>query len=193
MDYYRCFRSSIQRRLIEEAKMTPVLISLVREDIPAVKELIADVVLEFYADLDFLPKTRPALLAHYEAVGYLKDIDDFETEYAGANGLFLVLKDASGVIGCGGLRRISADQGELVRLWLRKEARGRGYGGMLVREILAASDRIGYREVLLDTSKRCVAAVALFRKSGFREVPKYKESLADVFMGRTGYGLSAKQ
>jgi GNAT superfamily N-acetyltransferase len=162
----------------------PILATLRHEDIPAVKDLIADVVLEFYADLDFLPKTRSGLLAHYEAVGYLKDIDGFESEYAEADGLFLVLKDASGVVGCGGLRRISADQGELVRLWLRKEARGRGYGGLLVRKILEASERIGYREVLLDTSKRCVAALALFRKSGFREVPKYKESIGEVFMGR---------
>lgn len=163
----------------------PVMALLCREDIPAVKDLIADVVMEFYGDLDSLPKTRSTLLAHYHAVGYLKDIDCFGTEYAGADGLFLVLKDASGVIGCGGLRRISADRGELVRLWLRKEARGRGYGGKLVREILEASDRIGYREVLLDTSKRCVAAIALFQKSGFREVPKYKESLGDIFLGRT--------
>jgi ribosomal protein S18 acetylase RimI-like enzyme len=164
--------------------MTPVLVPLVRGEIPAVKDLIADVVMEFYADLDFLPKTRSALLAHYETIGYLQDIDGFETEYAPANGLFLVLKDASGVVGCAGLRRFSDDQGELVRLWLRKEARGRGYGGMLVRRILEASDRIGYREILLDTSKRCVAAIALFRKSGFRDVPQYKESIADVFMGR---------
>ncbi|MEO6097650.1 MAG: GNAT family N-acetyltransferase [Fibrobacteria bacterium] len=170
--------------LLEPIAPFPVMASLRRADIPAVKGLIADVVLEFYADLDFLPKTRSGLLAHYDAVGYLQDIDAFETEYAEANGLFLVLQDASGVIGCGGLRRISADQGELVRLWLRKEARGRGYGGMLVREILVASDRIGYREVLLDTSKRCVAAISLFRKSGFHEVPKYKESIGDVFMGK---------
>jgi ribosomal protein S18 acetylase RimI-like enzyme len=169
---------------LEPIEAAPSLVPLRREDIPSVKNLIADVVIEFYADLDFLPNTRAALLAHYDSIGYLKDIDGFELEYAEPHGLFLVLKDASGVIGCGGLRRFSADQGELVRLWLRKEARGRGYGGMLVRELLAAADRIGYRETLLETSKRCIAAIALFRKSGFRDVPKYKESIGDVFMNR---------
>lgn len=46
------------------------LVPLTRGDIPAVKALIAEVVLEFYGDLDFLPKTVPALLAHYETIGY---------------------------------------------------------------------------------------------------------------------------
>lgn len=160
----------------------PTLDPLARGDIAAVKALIADVVLEFYSDLEFLPKTRDGLLGYYDSTGYLSDIDGFETEYAPGNGVFLVLRDADGIHGCGGLRRHGGDQGELVRLWLRKESRGRGWGAMILGELLRRGAEIGYREILLDTSHRCMAAMSLFRKNGFSECPKYKESIGEVFM-----------
>ena len=155
-----------------------------REDIAAVKTLIADVVLELYSDLEFLPKGRQGLLDYYGKTGYLSDIDGFEREYSPENGALLILRGPEGVLGCGGLRRLGVDQGELVRLWLRKETRGRGWGARLLAELLRRGAEIGYREILLDTSHRCVAAISLFRKNGFTECPKYKESIADVYMRR---------
>ena len=44
--------------------------------VPAVKALIAEAVLEFYGDLDFLPKDRDGLPRHYGQTGYLRDLDD---------------------------------------------------------------------------------------------------------------------
>ena len=167
-----------RRPLIPE----PVLEPMTRGDVAAVKALIADGVLEFYSDLDFLPKDRQGLLDYYDRIGYLSDIDRFETEYAPGNGAFLVLRGAEGIQGCGGLRRLNEDQGELVRLWLRKESRGRGWGAGILGGLLRLGADIGHREILLDTSHRCVAAISLFRKNGFAECPKYKESIGDVFM-----------
>jgi hypothetical protein len=101
---------------------------MTHRDVAAVKALIADVVLEFHSDLDFLSKDRQGLLDYYDKTGYLSDIDGFKREYAPENGAFLILRGADGIQGCGGLRRHGGDQGELVRLWLRKESRGRGWG-----------------------------------------------------------------
>jgi GNAT superfamily N-acetyltransferase len=162
----------------------PVLEPMTRGDVAEVKALIADGVLELYSDLDFLPKNRQSLLDYYDGTGYLSDVDGFETEYAPGNGVFLVIRGVEGIQGCGGLRRHGGEQGELVRLWLRKESRGRGLGAMILGELLRRSAEIGYREILLDTSHRCVAAISLFRKNGFAECPKYKESIADVYMHR---------
>ena len=153
-----------------------------KEDVPGVKDLIADVVLELYGDVDFLPKTGPELLQHYGRIGYLKDIENFETEYGPGNGVFFVLRGAGGLCGCGGIRRIGSDQGELTRLWLRKDARKMGYGRKIFEALIQAAGQIGFREVYLDTSARCVDALRLFRANGFEDCPKYKESIGDIFL-----------
>ena len=163
----------------------PILEPLRREDLAKVKDLIADGVLELYADLDFLPKTRPELLAHYDRIGYLADLDAFEREYGEGDGAFLVLKDAAGVQGCGGVHRLEGSRGELARLWLRREARGKGWGERIIAELFRRAAAIGYRELYLDTSHRCTAALALFRKHGFRECERYKESIGDIYMKKS--------
>ena len=155
---------------------------MTREDLSKTKELIADVVLEFYGDLEFLPKTRIGLLEHYERIGYLSDLDKFQTVYAPSDGCFLVLKNSDGIFGCGGIRRLENNHGELVRLWLRKEIRKRGYGRMIFESLLKKCEEVGFDEVYLDTSNRCTEAIKLFRQNGFNDCHKYKESIGDVFM-----------
>jgi ribosomal protein S18 acetylase RimI-like enzyme len=146
--------------------------------------LIAEVVLEFYADLDWLPKTLPDLLKHYENSGYLHDIDDYQTTYSADAGAFFVLIQGEQVVGCGGLRRLNATDGELVRLWLKKEKRKMGLGRMLFANLMKAAEDRGYARVFLDTSSRCVDAIALFRRNGFVDCAPYKQSIGEVFMCR---------
>jgi len=61
---------------------------LTDEAVPNVKALIADAVLEFYGDLEFLPKDRDGLLLHYERTGYLRDLDDLPRYTALATAYF---------------------------------------------------------------------------------------------------------
>jgi GNAT superfamily N-acetyltransferase len=166
-------------------RILPIPVPLTGDQVQAAKELIAEVVLEFYSDSDFLPKTRDALLLHYEKTGYLDDLTRFETVYAKENGAFLILKNATGLIGCGGLSRLDGSKGELVRLWMKKEFRGKGLGRAIFDRLMRTAEPLGYDEVYLDTSHRCEAAVTLFRKNGFVECPPYKESLGDLFMRKS--------
>lgn len=165
-----------------DPSLIPIPVPLTADQVQAAKELIAEVVLEFYSDVDFLPKTRAALLLHYEKTGYLDDLTHFASVYAKENGAFLILRNTSGLIGCGGLSRLDGSKGELVRLWLKKEFRGKGLGRAIFDRLMRTAEALGYREVFLDTSHRCEAAVALFRKNGFAACPPYKESIADLFM-----------
>jgi putative acetyltransferase len=97
-----------------------------------------------------------------------------------------VLKDAAGTVqGCGGLGRLAEGRGELARLWLRPDMRGRRWGSGILAELLRRAAELGYREVLLDTSHRCTAALALFRKNGFFECGRHKESIGDIYMMKT--------
>lgn len=162
--------------------MNPALLSLEDIHLAQVRALIADGVLEFYSDLDFLPNTRPGLLEYYERTGYLDDLKRFREEYRPPQGTFFVLQDKGHTVGCGGVRRLGGQAGELVRLWLRPEVRGRGWGRTLVLELLTSARQLGFSELYLDTSRRCVAAVRLFERNGFQPCPPYKESVGEVFL-----------
>jgi GNAT superfamily N-acetyltransferase len=157
---------------------------LTDEAVPEVKDLIAEAVLEFYGDLDFLPKDREGLLRHYERTGYLRDLDEHATEYGHGNGIFLILKEDGMVIGCGGLRRLAAGDAELVRLWLRRDRRKLGLGRTVFERLLEKAAALGYARIFLDTSHRCADAVRLFRRNGFIDCAPYKESIGEVFLCR---------
>lgn len=87
-------------------------------------------------------------------------------------------------MGCGGLRRLNQEEGELVRLWLRKSIRKQGHGRKIFEALMKVAEESGYSRVYLDTSNRCVDAIGLFRKNGFVDCAKYKESIGDVFLCR---------
>ena len=94
-------------------------------DLEAAKRVIATVVLEYYFDGRYTPDE---LLVHYEKSGYLADLDRLEEEYDGRRGMLLGAFDGESVVGTGGVRQFDADTGELVRLWLLRDFRGRGIG-----------------------------------------------------------------
>jgi putative acetyltransferase len=154
------------------------------ETIPEVKALIAGAVLEFYGDLEFLPKTVPELLRYYGTTGYLDDLDAHASVYSGRDGIFLAASENGTVVGCGGIRRLDASNAELVRLWFSKEWRGKGLGRMLFDRLMLTAADFGFKGIHLDTSFRCADALRLFRRNGFGDCPKYKESIADVFLYR---------
>ena len=60
--------------------------------------------------------------------------------------------------------------------------RGRGLGRQMAEQLLTFASEHGYLRVRLDTSDKCTDAVALFRKLGFREIDRYKESPTTLFM-----------
>src|SRR5688572_18561021 len=136
-----------------------------RVDLDAAKRVIATVVLEYYFDGRYTPDE---LLARYEKTGYLADLDSLEKEYDGHRGILLGVFDGDTVVGTGGVRQFDADTGELVRLWLLQDFRGRGIGRGIAEALLQFARSTRWQCVRLDTSYHCKEAVALFRKLGFR-------------------------
>ncbi len=59
------------------------------------------------------------------------------------------------------------------RLYVAPGGRGLGVGRALVAAVLAAAERIGYREMRLDTLPGMTAAIALYRATGFGPVAPY--------------------
>lgn len=92
-------------------------------------------------------------------------------------GIFLVVfDDEDAPVGCGGVRMLSDDRGEIKHLWLDLSARGRGWGRTLLIELEARAVGLGARVVVLDTNATLEAAQALYRTSGYDEIERYNDN-----------------
>ena len=105
-------------------------------------------------------------------------------KYAPPHGrLFLAYLDdeAVGVIA---LRMIDKDKCELKRLYVKKEARGKGIARMLVEKLIAEAKAIGYKTMYLDSLPQLEDAIALYRKIGFSDTERYNRSPCEntIFM-----------
>jgi GNAT superfamily N-acetyltransferase len=105
-------------------------------------------------------------------------------DFVAPNGVFLVVEDVDlddepADVGCGGIRRIESGEAGLVRfevkhLWLKPFLRRRGFGRVLLNELerRAVSD-FGAEELVLDTNDSLEAAGALYRNSGYVDIPPF--------------------
>ena len=98
--------------------------------------------------------------------------------YDAPAGALLIAVDAHGDhLGCIGLKAFGKDGAcEMKRLFVAPEGRGRGVGQALIAAIVGAAERIGYREMLLDTLPTMEGAIRLYEAAGFRQVPAYYET-----------------
>jgi len=135
--------------------------------------------------LSFLEQTFLALGRRFVPDGKDADIRDIDQVYLENRGSFFVaVMDArSEIHGCVGVRQLSTEFCELKRLYLAPEYRGLGIGRALCDHAIADARRLGYRFLRLDTTADSRAALALFNKLGFCEIPRYNsDPFAEIFM-----------
>jgi GNAT superfamily N-acetyltransferase len=96
-----------------------------------------------------------------------------DDDFVRPRGAFLVATAGPQALGCGGVRRLSETVGEVKRLFVRRPARGSGVGRTLLAGIEAVAGELGVVELRLDTMGREAAALALFRSTGWEEIPDY--------------------
>jgi DNA-binding MarR family transcriptional regulator/GNAT superfamily N-acetyltransferase len=93
-------------------------------------------------------------------------------------------------IGCGALKLHGRKPCELKRMWVDPEARGLGLGRRLLAELESRAAGAGAKRVRLETSRHLPEAIALYRSSGYVEVPAFNdEPFADRWFEKR---LSAK-
>jgi GNAT superfamily N-acetyltransferase len=111
----------------------------------------------------------------FEGGDYTVNLPD-PTRFTPPAGLFMLVEDELGPVGCGGVRMLDADRAEVKHLYLRDRARGRGWGRELLAELEARAVGLGARVVVLDTNATLEAAQGLYRSSGYAEVPPYNDN-----------------
>jgi len=98
-------------------------------------------------------------------------------EMSPPHGAFLVVRDDDATaIGCGGVKLLDSQTAELKRIWLSPTARGRGLAADLLAALEQAARELGAVEARLDTNAKFEAALSLFRKHGWEEVPPYNRN-----------------
>lgn len=128
---------------------------------------------------DHLIAGDPEFLTYLQIQNYDGEIACLEEKYGPPYGrLYLALADGK-TAGCIALRKLDEHRCEMKRLYVRDEFRSHGIGRKLTEQVLADAREIGYREILLDTLPFLTDAIRLYRRLGFREIPRYNNSPMD--------------
>jgi ribosomal protein S18 acetylase RimI-like enzyme len=129
---------------------------------------------------DEVPAVRELFRAYAAGLGVDLCFQSFEAELAGLPGAYtpptgrLLVADADPELaGCVALRPHAPGVGEMKRLYVRPEFRGRGLGRELINRVMAEAAAAGYRELVLDTLPVMGEAIALYRSAGFVETGPY--------------------
>jgi len=87
---------------------------------------------------------------------------------------FAVTDDGSeSAIGCGGLRPLAEDHGEIKRMYVAPAARGTGVSTAILRTLEAAARERGWDRLLLETGDRQPDAIRFYEREGFTRIPNF--------------------
>jgi GNAT superfamily N-acetyltransferase len=126
-----------------------------------------------------------ALLAELAVRYDEEDPDTIAPTDPGARWVLLVDDDGAR-IGCGAVQRLAksvpgapADHGEIKRVYVVPEARGRGLSRLLMDGLLELARDAGYTWMQLETGDVQPEAIGLYETSGWTRVPNYGQYVED--------------
>lgn len=105
-----------------------------------------------------------------DGVYYDDDFARVEETYLHAGGEFLVGEVHGTVAAIGGLRRVNDGTAEMVRLRVRPDQQGQGYGAAIVTVLEERAVELGYGVLYADTTVKQPVAMELYRSSDWREI-----------------------
>ncbi len=88
---------------------------------------------------------------------------------------FFVVREGDNVVGCGALRVLDKNTGELKRMYVRAAYRRRGISRKLVNHLEQTARGLGISYMRLETGPEQVEALALYESAGYSLIPPYGE------------------
>ena len=97
------------------------------------------------------------------------------------NLVFVVVWDGDRPVGCGAIRRIDERTTEVKRMYIKPEARRKGYSRKLLAFLEQTAQTAGYTSIRLETGTRQPEAIGLYESAGYRVIPAYGEYVGNPF------------
>ena len=113
--------------------------------------------------------------------GFDAELVDLPGMYGPPSGCLILGRRNGEFVGCGGLRRASAELCEMKRLYVDPGMRGTGLGRRIAVTLIERARTLGYGRMVLDTLPHMVSARGLYESLGFRPTdPYYRNPLPGV-------------
>jgi putative acetyltransferase len=102
-------------------------------------------------------------------------------EVSEGRGGFFVAYLGEEAVGCGAVRRTEPGVAEIKRMYVAPQARGRGVGRQMVQKLESVARQLGITRLVLETGPRQPEAIAVYKTSGFVEIPRFGEYVNSDF------------
>lgn len=97
------------------------------------------------------------------------DLDDITTAYVTRGHRFLVIEDATGLVGTGALVIEDAAVGRIVRMSIAPAWRRRGLARQVLQRLIADARAAGLTRLWVETNDDWLAPINLYQAAGFQE------------------------
>ena len=98
-------------------------------------------------------------------------------------GGFVVLEEDGTPLAGGGVKRLDERTGEIKRMYVVPEARGRGVGRLLLEALEDLVRDLGYAVARLDTGAKQPGAQRMYERTGYESIPDYNGNPDAAFWG----------
>lgn len=140
--------------------MSSLLLAPAHVDDPAARLLLAEYAQELYARWDAPPLEE-------------RQSDAADIGLGPPTGVFLLARIGGDPAGCVGLRTLDPGTGEVKRMFVRSEHRGRGLARQLLVAVEAEARARGLARLRLDTMAQLVEARAPYLDAGYQDIEAY--------------------
>ena len=132
---------------------------------------------ELFAEYTQMLIEGDAQFKEYLAIQHYDDeLQNLEKKYGMPQGRLYIAYYNNQIAGCIGMKKITSDECEMKRLYVRPQYRGLYLGNILVHRIIEDALISGYKYMLLDTLPFLQSAIHMYKKFGFYEIPCYNNS-----------------
>lgn len=125
---------------------------------------------------EMLVRESPSVADYLKIQHYDAELHDLKSKYGLPDGRLYLARVDGAAAGCAALRRLDETRCELKRMYVRPQYRGQKISTSLLDRLLADAREIGYQKMLLDTLPFLTAAVTMYRRRGFKDIPGYNDS-----------------
>ena len=95
--------------------------------------------------------------------------------------VFVVARIGNHPGACGAVREIGPAVGEIKRMFVRPEHRGRGIGRAILAELETRAAALGYSTLRIETGTRQPEAVHLYKAAGYTTIPPFGKYVGNPF------------